>query len=210
MRVKMWPDDLDLNVSRESLEKLQQYQVLLFKWQKAINLVSPKTLQESGVRHFADSVQLEQYLPEDVGSVMDWGSGAGFPGAVLAILRPDVEFVVVESDARKCEFMRTVSRETSATLRIENARIEQVVEDCENIPDVITARALKPVKVLLDFAAPLISTKPDLELLLLKGESVDDELVEARDAYAFDVESFPSVTNSLASIIRLRNISIKS
>ena len=73
----MWPKEFDLDVSRESLEKLKQYQALLFKWQKAINLVSPKTLQESGVRHFADSAQLSQYIPEGINSVMDWGSGAG-------------------------------------------------------------------------------------------------------------------------------------
>ena len=82
----MWPDSLGINVSRESLEKLERYQALLLKWQKAINLVSPKTLQESGVRHFADSVQLSQYIPEDTKAVMDWGSGAGFPGRFLPLL----------------------------------------------------------------------------------------------------------------------------
>lgn len=202
----MWPDSLGIDVPRESLERLEQYQALLFKWQKAINLVSPKTLQESGVRHFADSAQLAQYIPEGAKSVMDWGSGAGFPGAVLAITNPDVSFTLVESDERKCQFLRTVSRETSATLRIENARIEDVVADCGEIPDVITARALKSVKILLDYAWPLIEQKPELRLLLLKGENVAQELAEARETYGFEVESYSSVTSSAASIIMLSNV----
>jgi len=205
----MWPKDFDLNVSRESFEKLEQYQVLLFKWQKAINLVSPKTLQESGVRHFADSVQLSQYIPDGVKTVMDWGSGAGFPGAVLAITDPDIHFTLVESDERKCQFLRTVSRETSATMRVENARIEDVVSECEAVPDLITARALKSVSILLDYARPLIEQKPELQLLLLKGENVRQELDEARDSYVFDVQSWPSVTNPLASVVLLSNISAK-
>ena len=202
----MWPEGFDLNVSRESLEKLKQYQALLFKWQKAINLVSPKTLQESGVRHFADSVQLSKYIPEGVSSVMDWGSGGGFPGAVLAIDNPDIDFTLVESDGRKCQFLRTVSRETSATMRIENTRIEDIVADCKEIPDLITARALKSVQVLLDYAWPLIEKKPDLRLLLLKGENVAQELVEAREIYGFDARSWSSVTNPAASIVLLSNI----
>ena len=202
----MWPKDFNLDVSRESLEKLEQYQGLLLKWQKAINLVSSKTLQESGVRHFADSVQLSQYIPEGVKFVMDWGSGAGFPGAVLAITNPNIDFVLVESDERKCQFLRTVSRETSATMRIENARIEDVVEECADIPDLITARALKPILTLLDYAWPLIQQKPDLQLLLLKGQNVGAEFDEARTYYGFDVESWPSVTNKAAFVVLLSNI----
>lgn len=202
----MWPDSLGINVPRESLEKLEQYQALLSKWQKAINLVSPKTLHESGVRHFADSVQLSQYMPAGTKSVMDWGSGAGFPGAVLAITDPEIDFTLVESDERKCQFLRTVSRETSATMRVENARIEGVVAECASIPDVITARALKSVLVLLDYAWPLIVQKPELQLLLLKGENVAQEFAEARESYDFEVESWPSVTNSAASVVLLSGV----
>ena len=206
----MWPDDLNINVSRESLEQLERYQALLFKWQKAINLVSPKTLQDSSVRHFADSAQLSAYIPNGAKFIMDWGSGAGFPGAVLAIMHPEISFTLVESDERKCQFIRTVSRETSATMRIENSRIEDVVSDCEHVPDVVTARALKPVKILLDYAWPLVQQSSALQLLLLKGESVDEEIDEARVSYTFDVDTFPSVTNSLASIVLISNIASKS
>ncbi len=204
----MWPDHLGINVSRESLEKLERYQALLFKWQKAINLVSAKTLQESNIRHFADSAQLSQYIPENVQSVMDWGSGAGFPGAVLAILRPDFDFTLVESDERKCQFLRTVSRETSATIRIENKRIDDVVKTIDGVPDLIMARALKPISVLFDYAMPFIAAKPDLQFLLLKGENVDQEIDQARKAYDFSFEKWPSATNSLASVLLLSDIKI--
>lgn len=210
VRISMWPETLGIDVSRESFEKLEQYQALLLKWQKAINLVSPKTLQESGVRHFADSAQLQHYIPKGVHSIMDWGSGGGFPGAVLAILNPDVDFILVESDERKCQFLRTVSRETSATMRIENSRIENFVANLESVPDLITARALKPVSVLLDYARPLFERRPDLKILLLKGESAEREIKHARHSYNFDVELWPSVTNRSARIMLLSDIKLKA
>lgn len=206
----MWPEDFPIDVSRESLGALEVYQRLLFKWQKAINLVSGKTLQESGVRHFADSAQLAQYIKDDIEQVMDWGSGAGFPGMVLSITRPDINFTCVESDERKCQFLRTVSRETSATLRIENCRIEEMVQRADDIPDLITARALKPVKILLDYARPFIEGRDDLEFLLLKGEQVDDEIKDASAFYDFVVERWSSVTDPRGVIIRLSNIKIRS
>ncbi|MFK7839285.1 MAG: 16S rRNA (guanine(527)-N(7))-methyltransferase RsmG [Bdellovibrionales bacterium] len=205
----MWPKDLSIDVSRESLDALETYQRLLFKWQKAINLVSEKTLQESGIRHFADSAQLAQYINSDVKRVMDWGSGAGFPGAVLGIMMPDIDFTCVESDERKCQFLRTVSRETSATIRIENRRIEAMVKDTKTVPDLITARALKPVKVLLDYAKPFIEEHSDLNFLLLKGEQINDEISEASHYYDFSVDRWPSVTDSRGVIIRLSGIKIR-
>lgn len=202
----MWPSDFNIDVSRESLEKLEIYHRLLFKWQKAINLVSPKTMQESWVRHFADSAQLSAYIGDDVTRVMDWGSGAGFPGAVLAIMRPGIAFTLVESDERKCQFIRTVSRETSVPIRIENRRIEAFVSDVPDVPNLIMARALASVDALIDYAAPLIERDPSLRMLLLKGENVAQELDEARQNYVFDVEQSPSLTNPLASIVTLSAI----
>lgn len=202
----MWPSDFNIDVSRESLEKLEIYHRLLFKWQKAINLVSPKTMQESWVRHFADSAQLSAYIGDDVTRVMDWGSGAGFPGAVLAIMRPEIAFTLVESDERKCQFIRTVSRETSVPIRIENRRIEAFVSDVPDAPNLIMARALASVGALIGYAAPLIERDSTLRMLLLKGENVAQELDKARQNYVFDVDQSPSLTNPLASIVALSAI----
>lgn len=205
----MWPksysESLGLNVSRESSEKLEIYYELLLKWQKAINLVSGSTLEEAWVRHFADSAQLCRFIPEDVKTVMDWGSGAGFPGLVLAILRPALEVHIVESDERKCQFMRTVSRETSAPIRIHTCRIEDLgLEDVK--PDLITARALASVEKLLGYAYPWVLRDSAFSLLLLKGESAHEELDLARKSYDFQVEEHKSVTDPRACVLRLSSI----
>ncbi|MGB0719711.1 MAG: 16S rRNA (guanine(527)-N(7))-methyltransferase RsmG [Bdellovibrionales bacterium] len=204
MRLDDFCDVVGFDVSRESLDKLQIYHDLLIKWQKAINLVSPSTLDVAWLRHFADSAQLAAHIPDHVQSVMDWGSGAGFPVAVLAILRPDLTFYAVESDGRKCQFMRSVSRETFAPLRIENTRIEALEGDV--IPDLVTARALAPVEALLGYAERFFTARPDFQMLLLKGETAQGEVDLARQDYDFDVVFLPSVTHPKAQILRLSNI----
>lgn len=209
LRVKsMWPDRFDIDVSRESIEKLEVYQGLLLKWQKAINLVSNNTLDEAWVRHFADSAQLSTYIPQDTKTLMDWGSGAGFPALVLAIMRPQLDIHVVESDERKCQFMRTVSRETSAPIRIHTKRIEALdVQDVR--PDVITARALASLDKLLGFGAPFVEENPNLRMVFLKGESADQELGKVRGLCDFDVDVAQSVTSPHASILSLSRIVYK-
>lgn len=200
----MWPDHFGIPVSRETQDKLEAYHALLLKWQKAINLVSPKTLDEAWVRHFADSAQLSALIPKDTKTVMDWGSGAGFPGLVLAIMNPDVEFRMVESDERKCQFMRTVSRETSTPLSAHQDRIEKI--DLPVSVDMITARALAPLDQLLDYALPWAEENPDLGLLLLKGASVEDEITQAQKSFEFRVQKYQSITNPQASILHISHV----
>ncbi len=203
---RMWPksysDIMGLNVSRESCGKLEVYYQLLLKWQRAINLISGNTLQDAWVRHFADSAQLCPYIPQETRTLVDWGSGAGFPALVIAILKPELDVHIVESDERKCQFMRTVSRETSTPIRIHTARIEDLsVSDIK--PDLITARALASVQKLLGYAHPWVSQNPALSLLLLKGESAQEELDLARKSYDFEAEAHPSVTDPRGCVVRL-------
>ena len=120
---------------------LKHYYGLLLKWQKTINLVSPSTLDDAWNRHFEDSIQVVSYIPENMKILCDIGSGAGFPGLVIAIERPDIQVHLVESDSRKCAFMRTVSRETNlSNVTIHNDRIENVIGDID--ADYVSARAL--------------------------------------------------------------------
>ena len=104
------------DVSRETMDRLEVYSKLLEKWNPAINLVSKTTLKNKWHRHFLDSAQLWQHLPNYAKTLVDIGSGAGFAGLVLAIIalekKPLLKFVLIESDSRKCAFMRNVSRET--------------------------------------------------------------------------------------------------
>lgn len=200
-------------------EKLAQYEALLLKWQKAINLVSGKSLEDIEKRHFDDSLQLESLIPVGAKTLMDIGSGAGFPGMVLAMARPDLMVHLVESDARKCEFLRAVSRETNTPVEIHNVRIEKLREEPDPSTsladarsaqddkiDVITARALAELEVLCGYCLPFAQENPALEMLFLKGEKAAGEIEKARQRYAFDCEEFPSRTGAGGMILRLRNL----
>ena len=208
----MWPKDLNIDVSRETREKLEIYHALLLKWQKAINLVSPKTIDEAWMRHFADSAQIDHHIPFDVSResriVFDLGSGAGFPGLVLAIMRPDLRVRLIESDERKCQFLKTVSRETNVNVMVHNSRIEDVQSDI--CPDLITARALADLKTLLEYIEPWSLASPNLQCLFLKGARVDDELEEARKHFFFDCEQLPSLSDRQARILHLQKITRKN
>lgn len=192
-------------VSRETDALLKRYQSLLAKWQDKINLVSPTTLSQSWVRHFEDSLQLVPHIPE-AESLYDLGSGAGFPGLVLAIARPDVSTTLIESDSKKCAFLQAVSRETGVKVRVLNTRIEEAAR-MEAAPAIITARALASLSELLSYIAPWTGARPDLTALFLKGASFQTEIDAAIAAgWRFDLEHWPSKTDPAARLLRLQNI----
>lgn len=192
-------------VSRETEAALRHYCALLLKWQEKINLISPTTTKDAWARHFKDSLQLLTRLP-DSGRLYDLGSGAGFPGLVLAIAQPDLEVTLVESDSKKCAFLQTVSRETGARVRILNSRIEAAGLS-EPAPDILTARALAGLSELLDYAAPWIAANPDLTAFFPKGATYQAELEAAKaTGWAFDLDDWPSKTDPAARILRLQNI----
>ena len=180
-------------VSRETEQKLSTYLALLNKWQPKVNLVSPDTLVDARTRHFDDSAQVALLIPATVKTLHDWGSGAGFPGLVLAMLRPDLKVTLVESDQRKCAFLRTVSRETKTPVAIRDERIEDIAP---TFVDVISARALAPLKDLLRLSLPWAEANPALILLLPKGENADSEIAEAQKKYTFSLAKYPSKTAS--------------
>jgi 16S rRNA (guanine527-N7)-methyltransferase len=184
------------NVSRETISRLQTYHDLLVKWQKAINIVSPKTLDEIWERHFTDSAQIADRIPQNA-KVADLGSGGGFPGLVLAIMRPDLEIHLIESDGRKSEFLKNVSRETKSSARVHNDRVENILEQVK--PDIITARAFAPLAEILEMAGGC----PGARLLLLKGKMAMEEVEEARKKFNFDCADFPSQTEPGAKILEI-------
>lgn len=188
-----------LDVSRETLARLEAYAALLGKWQKAINLVAPASLPDLWRRHILDSGQLARLAPLD-GLWLDVGSGAGFPGLVLAIMGAR-EVRLVESDARKCAFLREAARITSAPAQVLHARIEQVAPFRA---DVVTARALAPLAKLLGFAQPFLG--PQSVALFPKGQDVGAELTEAHRNWRMRVERHPSLTDGRAAILRLTEV----
>jgi 16S rRNA (guanine527-N7)-methyltransferase len=198
------------NVSRETIEKLEIYEALLRQWQKGTNLVSPKTLDTIWHRHFADSAQLMPLAP-DSATWLDLGSGAGFPGMVIAICsanREDSLVHIVESNARKCAFCQEVVRETGCSVEIHCDRIESLgAMDRFDGVDIVTARALSPLNELLTLAAPFFSDES--RGLFLKGRQAENERVGAEKNWNFVAQMYPSITDSEASIVQVTDLQRK-
>lgn len=193
------------DVSREVISKLHLYHALLLKWQKAVNIVSPKTLDEAWGRHFVDSLQIMPLIPAHVKVIADLGSGGGFPGLVVACLRDDINVHSVESDMKKCQFQKAVSRETILeNFTVHNMRIEQAYEAV--LPDMVTARALASLDKLFGYVYPWVEVKPDIELLFLKGLRAEEEIAQAREFYDFSCDIYPSVTEPDAAILHVRDL----
>lgn len=191
----------------ETQRKLELYLKLLQKWQKSINLVSGATIDEAWRRHFEDSLQLTEFIPQGA-SVFDIGSGAGFPGLVLAIARPDLQVTLIESDTKKCTFLSTVSRETATPVSVLNQRIESVSAD--SVPGIVTARALASLDKLLGYCMGWAKQNPGLVMLFLKGEKAEQETEAAGKLFDFDVEVVPSVTSFQGCILRIANLRERS
>ncbi len=189
--------------SPEIQEKLDIYLALLRKWQKSVNLVSNNTIDEAQQRHFADSQQLAEHVPDNV-TLFDLGSGAGFPGLVLAMIRPDLNVTLVESDTKKCTFLSTVSRETKTPVNIINERIENV--SCEIIPAIVTARALASLDKLLGYCEGWAQENRALEMLFLKGARAQEEIEIAKEIYSFDIAVLPSKTAADSAILKVTNL----
>ncbi len=193
-------------LSRETEERLRAYHSLLLKWQGTINLVSPSTAAQAWDRHFVDSLQLLPHIPHAAATLYDLGSGGGFPGLVLAIARPDMVVTLVESDAKKCAFLAAVSRETGVPVRIETTRIEEAAARLPP-PDLVTARALKPLPILFAMIEPWAVLKPDLVAVFPKGATSKAEIEEAKKAgFLFHMEQAVSETDPEARILTVKNL----
>jgi 16S rRNA (guanine527-N7)-methyltransferase len=169
-----------------------------------MNLVASSTLPVLWSRHFADSAQLSALAPE-ARLWLDLGSGAGFPGMVVAILeagRPDFRMHLVESTKKKCAFLAEVARETEAAVDIHAMRIEDLAESAQRLkPDVVSARALAPLPRLLELAGPFFG--PGTRGLFLKGREAEAEIEAAREAFDFTVRLHPSVTAADSYIVEI-------
>ena len=197
----MTPDQVGelLDVSRETSDKFQHYLTSLEKWQRRINLVSNSTLANAWQRHILDSGQLAAYYPPQTRQILDVGSGAGFPGIVLAIMG-GVTVDLVESDQRKAVFLSTVIRELRLPAKVHNQRIETMPNFR---PDVITARALAPVRKLLNLIETQMS--PVSVCLFLKGASVEDELTDLQSYSTMVATTHPSLSGSTGVVLELKN-----
>lgn len=169
--------------------KFEQYEKLLREWSTRMNLVAPSTLNDIQTRHIADSAQLADVLPHDV-NIIDLGSGAGFPGVVLAILGWNV--TCIESIGKKVSFLRTVKEELNLkNLEIYHGRVEDFVRHlpAKSNNFVFTARAFASLAKIMDYVA---QTK--YRLFLLKGREIESEILDAKRKYKFNYDLTPSKT----------------
>ena len=194
-----------LNVSRETFLRLKEYEKLLFKWNAKINLVSRSTLDNFWNRHVLDSAQFLSSVGGKAGKWVDLGSGGGLPGLVVAILSDEIEPVnklfLVEADARKAVFLKTVCRELGLKAEVYNNRIEELPPISANI---VSARALAPLKTLCLYAKNYL--EKDGVAVFAKGENWRAELVEAQKKWIFSYEAVKSTLHEGSVVLVLRGI----
>ncbi|WP_236841720.1 16S rRNA (guanine(527)-N(7))-methyltransferase RsmG [Bosea sp. PAMC 26642] len=191
-------------VSRETEERLALLVSELLRWQTAKNLVSSATLGDVWTRHIADSLQIHALAP-DATRWLDLGSGGGFPGLVIGIClmeKAGGHIDLVESNGRKCAFLRHAARITGAPVTVHAARIENVIGDFVGKVDVVTARALAPLPQLLEWCKDLLRT--GALGLFPKGQHLDAELTDASKYWKIHASTVPSVTDSAARILMVR------
>lgn len=183
-------------VSRETHERLERFADLLVQWNAKINLVSPRDIAQLWPRHIEDSLQLAELIPEGA-TITDLGSGGGFPGIILAIATGN-PVTLIESDQRKCAFLREAGRICEARVTVIAKRIEAASPPPA---DIITARALAPLNRLLEWARPLL--KEDGFCLFLKGQKAQAELTEASADWHMSHTIVPSRTDPGGAIIKV-------
>lgn len=191
-----------VDVSRETIERLEALGELISKWTRSINLIAKGSLPDLWSRHIEDSAQIFSHAPKGWKSWTDIGSGGGLPALVISII--DVErrpLTLIESDQRKCLFLNTARRELDLNITVLAGRIES-----QNIApaDVLSARALAPLNELLGLANGLV--KPDGTSLFPKGEKYKEELDRAKIDWHFDVNTHPSTTHSNARVLEISRI----
>jgi 16S rRNA (guanine527-N7)-methyltransferase len=192
------------NVSRETFLKFEQYEKLLIEWNEKFNLVGESTLSQIWKRHFLDSAQLMNYIPAESKTLIDLGSGAGFPGLVLSLLGlPEVH--LVESIGKKANFLRAVANELQLHAVIHHERIENIKDKKF---DVITARALKSLSQLLSLSKPLM--KQNTTALFLKGSKLNMELTESTKCWKFVSETFQSQSDHSGYVLKITNLEPKT
>ncbi len=187
-----------------AIPQLKKYMSLILKWQKAINLVSKSEENDLWQRHILDSAQLFFLIPDTASSLVDMGTGGGFPGLVLAVLNQELKgrltrITLIESDARKCVFLQEVARELGVNVTILNERLENV-KGVQS--DVVTSRALGCVSDLLRWGKRF--QKERTVFLFLKGVRVDQELEQ--NPFLCQVEKIPSVVNSTGCVLKMTEV----
>lgn len=190
----------DFDVSRETLERLDAIILTLDAWRTRSNLIGPKEWPQIWTRHVADSFQILDHVPETA-RMVDFGSGAGFPGLVCAAARPQGHVTLMESVGKKCAFLRAAIDAAGLSAAVYQGRIEAAPA---SEADIVTARAFAPLPKLLDYAS--VWMKKGATGVFIKGERWKDELTEARQTWNFAYEAIPSRTGGSGIVLIVREL----
>jgi 16S rRNA (guanine527-N7)-methyltransferase len=188
----------------DTLRRLEIYAHLLEKWRRAVNLVGKSTLDDIWIRHFADCLQVSKAVPE-ARRWLDLGSGAGFPGLVTAIKyagEPDTKVHLIESNQRKCAFLRTVARETSVPALVHCGRLAEILPTLDEPIDAVSARALAPLEALLGFAEKFL--EKGAVGVFSKGKQFEAELTGSLTAGKYLITTMESRTSSTARLVLVK------
>jgi 16S rRNA (guanine527-N7)-methyltransferase len=188
----------------EMLRRLEIYANLLEKWQRVVNLAGKSSLDDLWVRHFADSLQVSDAVPE-ARRWLDLGSGAGFPGLVTAIKyagEPGAQVHLVESGRRKCAFLQNIIRETSAPAIVHCGRLEKILPALDEQIDAVSARGLAPLAALLGYAEKFIDH--GAVGVFPKGKQFEAELTDSLTAGKYLITTIVSQTCSAARLVLVR------
>lgn len=194
------------SVSRETFERLKAYEASLHEWQKKFNLVSNASLADAWNRHFLDSIQLYKLIPESAKILYDFGSGAGFPGMVLAIMAkektPYLKVKLIESIKKKTLYLNEVKQITNTDVEIINDRIENLKAEPA---DVITSRAMCSLKELLGYTKKFCTAQT--KCIFPKGKKYKEEIEDAQKEWRFTYEVVPSEQSDEGVILVITNLS---
>jgi 16S rRNA (guanine527-N7)-methyltransferase len=173
------------------------------EWNGRQNLVSQRSLEDVWKRHILDSAQLTSLVRADAKSLVDLGSGAGFPGMILALLRPELSVTLVEATGKKCRFLEEVGARLQTGARVVNQRIE----DIKPVHfDVVTARACAHLPKLAAYAQRFVG--PNSVCLFLKGQNVGAELTEARNSWRMNVQCHASLSDPAGTVLEIHGLAL--
>jgi 16S rRNA (guanine527-N7)-methyltransferase len=194
-----------IDVSRKTYTDLETFQNMVLEWNNKFNLISKSSAEDIWNRHILDSLQLLKFISNKAEKLYDFGSGAGFPGMVLAIatkdIFPNLKVSLMESIRKKTTFLNEVKTKLNLDVDIYNERVENLEL---TKADIITSRAMASLEKLLNYAYPFC--KKETELLFLKGKTWEDEIKTALIKWKFDYESFESITDKDGKILFIKNI----
>jgi 16S rRNA (guanine527-N7)-methyltransferase len=197
------------HVSRETFQNFEMFIAVLLKWQKSVNLISNSTIKSIWKRHILDSAQLYPYSKDIKGNILDIGSGAGFPGMILAMMGNN-NVNLIESDRKKCIFMREVARLTNTKIKIYNCRIEELEYMA---PELIISRALAPLNKLIEYVdnhmnKNIENKKIKTKLLFLKGKNYNNEIYDLLKLRKIEIDILPSITDDFGKVLYIKNINL--